>query len=73
MADSASTMREKTLSILRELLPAGHPTILDTETLAAFMGVKSRSIHRSLCVYGHFHGLVPLKMPTGRLKFKISD
>ena len=40
---------------------------ITTEFLARSIGVKPESIRVRLCRTGSFHGLVPHKLPTGRL------
>ncbi len=45
------------------------PTLsrLSTNELAAQFRVSPTTIRRALCVKGHYLGLRPLKLPTGRL------
>lgn len=38
-----------------------------TEELAAALRLKPQSIRASLCRYGHYMGLIPYKLPNGRL------
>lgn len=52
--------------------------ILNSETphvttieLASRFGVKATTVHRNLCVKGHFMGLVPVKLPNGRLLWPV--
>lgn len=40
---------------------------LTTETLAAQLGIKAASIRSRVCREGHYFGLVPAKLPNGRL------
>jgi len=58
--------RTQTLEKLRTLHP-DLPANATTEQLAQFFAVKPDSVRRANCVDGSFHGLVPVKLPTGRL------
>lgn len=40
---------------------------LSTEELAALIKCRPASIRTRLCETGSFHGVVPIKLPTGRL------
>ena len=44
-----------------------------TEELATTLRIKSTSIHRALCLQGHYLGIVPKKLPNGRLLWPKSD
>lgn len=72
-AQNVSELREKTLSDIQQLLPHGAPRALNTEKLAELIGVKPHTIHRALCVDGHYLGLVPTKLANGRLLFPIES
>lgn len=41
--------------------------LIPTSLFAAKFGVKSTSVQRSHCVNGHYLGIVPVKLPNGRL------
>lgn len=38
-----------------------------TEEAATILRYRPQSLRRELCIKGHFHGLVPTKLPGGRL------
>lgn len=40
---------------------------LSTKELAAFGRLDPRSIHASVCRKGHWNGLRPIKLPSGKL------
>ncbi|TKB07508.1 monooxygenase [Desulforhopalus sp. IMCC35007] len=40
---------------------------ITTSDLAAYLGCQPTTIRRGLCVNGHYLGLVPTKLPNGRL------
>ncbi len=40
---------------------------IPTYDFACTFGVKSTTIHRNLCVNGHYMGIRPIKLPNGRL------
>jgi len=40
---------------------------ISTSDLAYTFGVKSTTIHRTLCIKGHYMGIRPIKLPNGRL------
>lgn len=43
------------------------PRNLDTAEAAAVLRVKPQTLRRCLCMQGHYLGIVPLKLPNGRL------
>lgn len=40
---------------------------LSTNEFAESLRVKDETVRRSLCVKGHYMGVVPIKLPNGRL------
>lgn len=38
-----------------------------TSEFAESFGVKATTVHRNLCVNGHYMGIRPIKLPNGRL------
>ena len=42
-------------------------TFIPTDQLAKLFFVKSQSIHHAFCLNGHYQGLIPVKLPNGRL------
>lgn len=42
---------------------------ISTAIVAARLGVKATTIHKGLCLRGNYMGLVPVKLPNGRLLF----
>jgi hypothetical protein len=46
---------------------------LSTNEFAELFRVKGESVRRSLCVNGHYMGVVPIKPPNGRLLWPKSE
>lgn len=44
-----------------------------TEEAAEILRYRAQSLRRELCIRGHFHGLVPTKLPGGRLLWDAND
>ena len=65
-----SGVRERTVEILRRIAPDA-PARMTTEELAKLMGIKADSVRHSLCTRGHYAGLVPLRLPNGRLLWQL--
>lgn len=40
---------------------------VNTLCFAESIGVKPTTVHRNLCVNGHYLGVKPIKLPNGRL------
>lgn len=40
---------------------------ITTKEFAKIVGVQDTTIHRALCMKGHYLGLRPVKLPNGRL------
>ena len=70
--ENLDTTRTKTLAVLRQLAPDHSPQHLTTEQLSELMGVKPATIRRAHCMDGHYSGLIPVKLPNGRLRWKIA-
>lgn len=49
------------------------PRKLDTAEAAAVLRVKPQTLRRALCLNGHYMGLVPCKLPNGRLLWDAAD
>ena len=65
-------LREKTINDLQQLrADALKPQNLNTKELADLCKVKPGTVRRSLCVNGHFMGLIPIKLASGRLVWAI--
>lgn len=46
---------------------------IDTKTLGTMLGgIKPESIHRSLCIRGHYLGLRPIKLKNNRLLWRLA-
>ena len=52
---------------------ARHDVTLTTHELAVFLGVEEHTPRASLCRHGHWMGMVPLKLPNGRLLWNATD
>lgn len=44
-----------------------HTRKLDTAEAAAVLRVKPQTLRRALCIQGHYMGMRPVKLPSGRL------
>ena len=71
MKADIQTRRTRTLEKLHALHPKLPPKAT-TEQLAQVCVVRPDSVRLAYCVDGSYHGLVPLKMPTGRLVWPLS-
>ena len=71
MKADLQTRRTRTLQKLRQLHP-DLPLRATTGELAELFGVKPDSVRRALCVDGSFHGLTPIKLPTGRHQWPLA-
>lgn len=49
------------------------PKKLSTEELAAALRVVPQTIRAGLCRKGHYCGLIPLKLPTGKLLWDATE
>ena len=45
---------------------------LSTKDAAFVTNNSPKTIHKHLCLFGHFHGVTPIKI-GGRLYFRVSD
>ncbi len=41
--------------------------ILTTEEFAKSLLIKPESLRHAVCIYGHYHGIKPIKLPNRRL------
>ena len=71
MKADPQTRRTRTLQKLRQLYP-DRPARATTAELAQLCGVNADSVRRAYCVSGSYHGLAPIKLPTGRLVWPLS-
>jgi hypothetical protein len=59
------------MELLHQLLgQAGLPALLTTAELASLERVTPQTIRKNYCLKGHHHGLVPLKLPNGGLRWR---
>lgn len=49
-----------------------HEAYLSTKEIAQIFGVQPTTLHRALCVHGHYLGLQPTKLANGRLRWSSS-
>lgn len=49
------------------------PKFVNTNVFAALLGCKPGTARRSLCVRGAYMGIVPLKLPNGRLLWPLDE
>jgi hypothetical protein len=46
--------------------PAKH---VSTVEFASQLGVKTQTVHKALCLKGHYMGVKPIKLPNRRLRW----
>jgi hypothetical protein len=46
---------------------------IDTQAFADGLLTKLQTIHKHYCLRGHYYGVVPVKLPNGRLLWNQSD
>ena len=63
------TMKSKTDSVL-SVLPGKY---LSTSELASSFGAEPQTPRASLCKHGHWMGMVPVKLPNGRLRWSVAE
>ena len=63
--------RARTIETLRQIDPDA-PAKMTTEELAHILRIQAGSVRRALCVHGHYSGLVPIRLPNGRLIWPIA-
>lgn len=49
------------------------PQLLTTADLAQLERVAQQTIRKNYCLQGHHHGLKPIKLPGGGLRWKLAD
>jgi len=49
------------------------PKYITTKKLAEMYGVQSDTVRRAYCVDGNYMGIVPRKMPNGRLLWAVDS
>lgn len=66
-----NSIRARTIEALRQIAPDA-PSRLTTEELARILRIQAGSVRRALCVHGHYSGLIPIRLPNGRLIWPIA-
>lgn len=69
MRQNSELTRKSTLETIAKIRPQGAPKGVSTEKLAELLGVKPQTVRRAICVDGDYLGLIPCKLPNGRLLF----
>lgn len=49
------------------------PRKLDTAEAADRLRIRPQTLRRAMCMQGHYYGLRPTKMPSGRLLWDAAD
>lgn len=49
------------------------PQLLTTAELADLERVAPQTIRKNFCLKGHHHGLIPIKLPSGALRWRTPD
>lgn len=52
---------------------AGLPELLTTAEFAAAQRCAAQTVRKNYCLKGHHHGIKPVKLPSGRLMWRVSD
>ena len=63
--------REHTVKVIRQIDPDA-PAKLTTEELSRILRIQAGSVRRALCIHGHYCGIVPIRLPNGRLIWPIA-
>jgi len=63
---NTAELRQQTLSKLR-LVVSPDTAALSTADMARVLGLRPQTLRRGLSEAGHYLGIVPLKLPNGRL------
>jgi hypothetical protein len=51
------------------LARAGLPALLTTAEVAALERINPQTIRKNFCLQGHHHGMKPIKLPGGALRW----
>ena len=54
-------------------IAVNQPHFITTEELAALLRIVPQTPRASLCRFGHYMGMRPVKLPNGRLLWNASD
>lgn len=49
------------------------PVLLTTNEFAASQKCAPQTVRKNYCVNGHHHGVRPIKQPSGRLLWRLTD
>ncbi|AGW91517.1 hypothetical protein N234_15920 [Ralstonia pickettii DTP0602] len=49
------------------------PALLTTAEFAAAQRCAPQTVRKNYCLKGHHHGIKPVKLPSGRLMWRVSD
>lgn len=49
------------------------PELLTTAEFAAAQRCAAQTVRKNYCLKGHHHGIRPVKQPSGRLLWRVSD
>ena len=49
------------------------PRKLDTAEAADLLRIRPQTLRRALCLQGHYYGMRPTKLPSGRLLWDSAD
>jgi len=49
------------------------PALLTTAEYAEHERTKPQTIRKNYCLHGHHHGIRPIKLPGGRLRWPLAD
>jgi hypothetical protein len=49
------------------------PELLTTAEFASLERIAPQTVRKNFCLKGHHHGLVPVKLPNGGLRWRATD
>ena len=61
------------MSLSHLLLQTALPELLTTAEFAGLERIVPQTIHKNYCQKGHHHGVKPLKLPSGGLRWRSAD
>jgi hypothetical protein len=67
---ASATLTDKEVNAF---LPEGTPELLTTNELAQLERTAPQTIRKNLCTRGHHHGLTPIRLPNGQLRWPSAD
>ena len=61
------------MQAINQIMARALPEFFTTPELAEFERTAQQTIRKNFCLQGHHHGIKPIKLPSGRLRWRTSD